>query len=46
MTAPDGWLSWLVLAAHVAVRFVLAGPRGALRLAWLDLALVVVTRPW
>jgi voltage-gated potassium channel len=39
------WLSWLVLAGHVAILFRLAGPGGALRLAWLDLALVVVTAP-
>jgi voltage-gated potassium channel len=39
------WLSWLVLAGHVAALFGLAGPRRALRLAWLDLALVVVTAP-
>ena len=39
------WLSWLVLAAHVAALFALAGPRRALRLGWLDLALVVVTAP-
>jgi hypothetical protein len=40
------WLSWIVLAGHVLALFVLAGPSRALRLAWLDLALVLVTAPF
>jgi voltage-gated potassium channel len=40
------WLSWIVLAGHVLALFALAGPSRALRLAWLDLALVLVTAPF
>ena len=40
------WVSWLVLAGHAAALLALAGlPRG-LRIAWLDLALVVTTAPF
>jgi voltage-gated potassium channel len=38
------WASWLVLAAHVGVTFAIGGI-GGLRLAWLDVLLVIVSVP-
>lgn len=40
------WASWIVLAAHVVTLLVLAGAIRGLRLAWLDVALVIVTAPF
>jgi voltage-gated potassium channel len=40
------WASWLVLAGHVVALLGLAGPARAFRLAWLDVALVLVTAPF
>jgi voltage-gated potassium channel len=40
------WLSWFVLAGHVGSLLWLAGLGRGLRIAWLDLALVVTTAPF
>jgi voltage-gated potassium channel Kch len=40
------WASWLVLAGHVGALLGIAGPARGLRIAWLDLALVVTTAPF
>ena len=39
------WASWLVLAAHVVAMLTLGGLVQGLRLAWLDVILVVVSAP-
>ena len=39
------WVTWLILAAHVAVLIALGGFRVGLSLAWFDVALVLLTIP-